>query len=282
MKPNLQGWISSLSLSAVLFAASSCSTLLRGNRMDPTDSPGDSHASAEPAAPKDPKDTRIEALEMALKQAEEKANVLETELRKNELAEKRNAQVGTRVEPSVALSDPERGYVLDSTIQNFRQGKALFDSKRYPEAVLAFSQAIDGSPDHPLAGQIQYYLAESYFRQSDYPVAESEFKKIIQLYPRSAWVGRANLRIKDCAAQNSVAPTATPTTPTAPIHSSQSAPSRSAPIKSVAPPLETAPMDESPAFRAAAPAAPESLSPTAPPLTTVFDSFPASEEMSGE
>jgi len=169
-----------------------------------------------------------------------------------------------------------------STIQNCRQVKAIFDSKRYPEAVLAFSQAIDGSPDHPLAGQIQYYLAESYFRQSDYSVAESEFKKIIQLYPRSAWVGRATLRIKDCAAQNSVAPVTTPTAPAAPVHSSQSAPSRVAPPKSVAPPLETAPMDESTSFRAATPSASEPVSPTASPLTTALDSFPASEEMSGE
>lgn len=276
MKPNLQGWISSLSLCAVLFVASGCSTLLRGNRADPTDSPGDSTASAEPAPPKDPKDTRIEALELALKQAEEKANVLETELRKNELAEKRHSQVGTRVEPTVALSDPERGYVLDSTIQNFRQGKTLFDSKRYPEAVLAFSQAIDSAPDHPLAGQIQYYLAESYFRQSDYSVAESEFKKIVQLYPRSAWVGRASLRIKDCATQNNVAPQTTPTAPAAPVHSSQS--SRARPAQPVSAPLETAPFDESSSAR---PSATETQT-AAGQIAPVLDSFPTSEEMSGE
>jgi TolA-binding protein len=96
--------------------------------------------------------------------------------------------IGVAVEPSTALTDPEAGMVNDASIQAYRQAMILFKSKKYPEAILAFSSFIERYADHPLAGSAQFYVGESYFRQKEYKLAVAEFDRVLTSYDRSSSV----------------------------------------------------------------------------------------------
>ncbi len=118
-----------------------------------------------------------------------------------ELSRRQNLDTSFNTSTSVAKSDPQRGFLNDATIQAFRQGKILFDSEKYPEAVLAFSALLERQSQHPLAGVAQFYLAESYYFQNDFESAKVEYQKLIQYYDRSPHIAQAYARQAQCLAQ---------------------------------------------------------------------------------
>ena len=100
---------------------------------------------------------------------------------------------------SVASNDPGAGFSNDASVRSFQQGKALFDQEKYPEAILAFSSFLERDERHTLASNAQYYIAESYFLQSDFVVADQEFQKLAIRYPNSSRLSYALVRLAECS-----------------------------------------------------------------------------------
>ncbi len=72
-------------------------------------------------------------------------------------------------------------------IDRFREAKILYDSKRFSDAVLEFSEFVKNEPEHPLASAAQYYVGMSYFNQKEYKLAEEEFSRGLLSYPHSSY-----------------------------------------------------------------------------------------------
>jgi tol-pal system protein YbgF len=85
----------------------------------------------------------------------------------------------------------DSGYTADEAIQKYRSAMILFESHNYPEAILGFSSFVDQFPDHPLAGDAQYFLGESYFKQKEYKLAARELNRVLTTYDRSSHVSDA-------------------------------------------------------------------------------------------
>ncbi|OFZ82885.1 MAG: hypothetical protein A3K03_01005 [Bdellovibrionales bacterium RIFOXYD1_FULL_44_7] len=105
--------------------------------------------------------------------------------------------IGDTVPPTKAPNDPDKGFVNDNAVKNYRQAILLFQSQKYPEAVLAFSAFLERFADHPLAGSAQFYVGESYFRQNEHKLAIQEFQRVLTSYDRSSHI---SLTLKQIAA----------------------------------------------------------------------------------
>jgi tol-pal system protein YbgF len=141
---------------------------------------------------------RIDSLESKLTSINDKVDATKINAEKlTAVPAQPTEAAGTPVEPSTALNDPEAGLVNDSSVQAYRQAMILFKSKKYPEAVLAFSSFIERYADHPLAGSAQFYVGESYFRQKEYKLAIEEFQRVLTSYDRSSAVPETLRQIAD-------------------------------------------------------------------------------------
>lgn len=110
-----------------------------------------------------------------------------------------SSAAGGKVNASIAANDPGAGFVNDGAVRAYQQGRMLFDQEKFPEAILAYSAFLEGNPSHPLASSAQYTIAESYYRQNDYAVAEQEYQKLAARYPQSARVSFALVRLSQSA-----------------------------------------------------------------------------------
>lgn len=86
----------------------------------------------------------------------------------------------------------------DPGLDLYRQSVVLFDSEKYAESQASFGTFVQQHPDHALAASAQFYLAESYFKQSDLKSAKPEYEKILVAYDRSSYVPDALARLADC------------------------------------------------------------------------------------
>jgi TolA-binding protein len=92
---------------------------------------------------------------------------------------------GTEPKVEAAADDPEAGFVSDTAIQDYRKASILCEARKYPEAVLAFSNFVEKYPDHPLAGSAQYGIGSAYFKQKEYKLALHEYERVLTSYDRS-------------------------------------------------------------------------------------------------
>lgn len=180
-----------------------CSTLFGRHEEEATE---ETAQATPPTASTEEKDARIRDLERTVSTMTAKVEELETQVRaKNNPPTLRQnfdspkIKAGSPPKPEIYGSDPEKGFNNDSGVQSFRQGKALFDSDRYPEAILGFSSFLETFPRHPIADHAQYFLAESYFRQGEYRIAEQEFQKLIQTFERSSRLADSYAKLALCA-----------------------------------------------------------------------------------
>ncbi|MGK5084313.1 tetratricopeptide repeat protein [Bdellovibrionota bacterium FG-1] len=93
--------------------------------------------------------------------------------------------------PRQAANDPEAGFLSDEPVQNYRRAAILRDAGKYSEAILAFSAFLETYPDHPLAGNAQFLIGDSYFKQKEYKLACTELEKVLTSYDRSPRVSDA-------------------------------------------------------------------------------------------
>ncbi len=76
----------------------------------------------------------------------------------------------------------------DEAIDRFREAKIMFDSKKYSDAVVEFSEFIKNEPHHALAPAAQYYLGMGYFKQKEFQLAEEELNRGVISYPHSNYI----------------------------------------------------------------------------------------------
>jgi len=86
------------------------------------------------------------------------------------------------------------------TVDRFREAKILYDSKRYSDSVLEFSEFVKNEPDHPLAAGAQYYVGMSYFKQNEYKLAEEELSRGLLSYGHSSYVPDTLLALSQVSA----------------------------------------------------------------------------------
>lgn len=97
-----------------------------------------------------------------------------------------------------STTDPELGFVTDGAVQTYRKAMALFDSGKYPDAVLLFSQFLDQYADHPFAGSSQFHIGKSYVLQNECKLAVQEFARVLTSYDRSPHVPDALQQMAQC------------------------------------------------------------------------------------
>lgn len=92
--------------------------------------------------------------------------------------------------------------VNEDAVLTFRKGYALYQTAKYPEAILEWTRFQKDYPDHILAGSAQFYLGDSYFKQNEFKLAAAEFQKVLVSYDRSSHVSDALQRLTVCEEKN--------------------------------------------------------------------------------
>ncbi len=90
--------------------------------------------------------------------------------------------------PPVSKVKKNEAFASNESVDRFREAKILFDSKRYSDAVVEFSEFIKNEPDHALAPAAQYYLGMSYYHQKEYKMAEEELSRVLLSYAHSSYI----------------------------------------------------------------------------------------------
>jgi tol-pal system protein YbgF len=94
----------------------------------------------------------------------------------------------TVTKKTTAKKSTDNAFVSNESVDRFREAKILYDSKKYADAVLEFSEFVKSEPDHTLAPAAQYYLGMSYLNQNEYKLAEEEFSRGLLSYPHSSYI----------------------------------------------------------------------------------------------
>jgi TolA-binding protein len=88
----------------------------------------------------------------------------------------------------VFVGSEEKSGSSSEAVDRFREAKILFDSKRYSDSVLEFSEFVKNEPDHPLAAAAQYYVGMSYLKENEYKLAEEELSRGMISYAHSSYI----------------------------------------------------------------------------------------------
>ncbi len=99
---------------------------------------------------------------------------------------------GTRAEP---VQQPVAEKKTDAVTAAYQKSLRAYNTKKYDRAIRRFKDFIDRYPQHPLADNASYWLAECFYAKSDFAGAVFLFKKMIAEYPRGNKVPDALLKI---------------------------------------------------------------------------------------
>jgi tol-pal system protein YbgF len=181
-----------LSLSLTVVGFSGCA-----GRMAHPDAEVQTQAQAQSPAPADPRmsvaalNARLEAMDAKVAAMNEKLDSTQHSL-DNFLTAHSPKMAGVNNSASEAAGSPvaasdanSPGFIQDGAVQLFRKANILFESQRYAEANLAYTNFLERFPDHPLAGSAQYKVGEGYFLKKEYKQAVQEFQKVLTSYDRS-------------------------------------------------------------------------------------------------
>lgn len=81
---------------------------------------------------------------------------------------------------------------------DFANGKELYEARNYAEAALTLKGFLDANPAGNQAEEASYLLGMSYFKSSQFPLAEVELRHLIDLYPGSPHVDEVEFRLAQC------------------------------------------------------------------------------------
>jgi tol-pal system protein YbgF len=103
----------------------------------------------------------------------------------------RTARMATREREAPA----ERG---DDASADYRTAVELVKTGSHSDAVDGLRAFLRKYPRHDYADNAQYWLGEAFYAQKDYPHALSEFRNVIETYPRGNKVPDALLKVGYC------------------------------------------------------------------------------------
>jgi len=109
-----------------------------------------------------------------------------------------SSSIGKPMATEKAASDPDAGFVTDTAVEAYRQAVVLFESKKYPEAMLAFTGFLEQYADHPWAGAAQYHVGQCYFLQKECKLAMQEYQRVLTSYDRSSHVADSLKQLAVC------------------------------------------------------------------------------------
>ena len=104
---------------------------------------------------------------------------------------------GVRVKTPSPSTDPESGFVNDEAVQQFRRAMVLHRAGKYSDSLMRFSGFLEQFPDHPLAGNAQFFLGNAYFMQKEYKLALQEYQRVLTSYDRSGLVARTLMEMAE-------------------------------------------------------------------------------------
>jgi tol-pal system protein YbgF len=88
--------------------------------------------------------------------------------------------------------------LVGSEQENYQQAFDLLRDGSYGESADAFSQFLAVFSSSPLAGNAQYWLAETYYVQREFSAALPVFQMVVDRYPESAKLPDALLKVGYC------------------------------------------------------------------------------------
>src|SRR5262249_57560690 len=81
---------------------------------------------------------------------------------------------------------------------DYRAAVELVKATKYDDALTALRGFIERHPRHDYADNAQYWIGEVFYAQKDYVRALSEFRKVVEDYPRGNKVPDALLKVGYC------------------------------------------------------------------------------------
>ncbi len=81
---------------------------------------------------------------------------------------------------------------------NYQVALELLRDERYDQSAASFREFLVVFPESRLAGNAQYWLAESYYASNEFEKALTEFARVIDAYPQSTKVPDALLKMGYC------------------------------------------------------------------------------------
>jgi tol-pal system protein YbgF len=94
--------------------------------------------------------------------------------------------------------DHDRGGGGGDAANDYRAAVELVKAGKHDDAVVALRAFITSHPRHDYADNAQYWLGEAEYAQKDFPRALTEFRKVIEVYPRGNKVPDALLKVGYC------------------------------------------------------------------------------------
>jgi len=85
-----------------------------------------------------------------------------------------------------------------SDTQNYQAAFDLIQARKYEEAGRAFTTFLTQFPTSPLADNAQYWLAETHYVRGQFGEALPAFRKVLEVYPQSAKLPDALLKVGYC------------------------------------------------------------------------------------
>jgi len=96
---------------------------------------------------------------------------------------------------SLSNTDPEKGFVQDPPVQEYRKALVYFSGGKWTDSILGFAAFLERFPDHPMAGTAQFFIGESYYQLKQFKEALKEYDRVLTSYDRSSHVSHALARI---------------------------------------------------------------------------------------
>lgn len=91
-------------------------------------------------------------------------------------------------------SDPSKPYETKSPQEAYENAQELFRAEKYSEARAAFESFIRNFPENELAGNAQFWVAETYFSEKDFVSAILEYENVLKKYKQNRKVPAAILK----------------------------------------------------------------------------------------
>jgi len=140
---------------------------------------------------------KVMDLETRLNALNEKFNLINGEQPSSKADAEIEAKTDEKVQPAAAakvkmipkpvkpVSKFAESFHQDEATDRYREAKILFDTKKFSDSILEFSEFIKDNPRHLFASNAQYFIGMSYFRQKEYKIAEEELSRVLLNYPHS-------------------------------------------------------------------------------------------------
>ncbi len=84
---------------------------------------------------------------------------------------------------SISAVENAEQLVEGSPQERYDRARSLLLQRQLPEAIFAFNEFIKDFPEHRLAANAYYWLAETYALLPDLPAAENAFRDVLRLFP---------------------------------------------------------------------------------------------------